>query len=86
MTAFAASQISVDGNTHQLVCICHVPCSAPVQNQFLDAALALVRTKGFAATTIDDVCNRAELTKGSFFHHFSGKEELAVEPRSTGAR
>ena len=49
------------------------------KTRLLDAALTLVRTKGYAATTIDDVCNRAELTKGSFFHHFSGKEELAVE-------
>jgi TetR/AcrR family transcriptional regulator, transcriptional repressor for nem operon len=49
------------------------------KTRFLDAALALVRMKGYAATTIDDVCQRAELTKGSFFHHFKGKEELAVE-------
>jgi TetR/AcrR family transcriptional regulator, transcriptional repressor for nem operon len=49
------------------------------KTKLLDAALALVRTKGYAATTIDDVCQRAELTKGSFFHHFNGKEELAVQ-------
>ncbi len=49
------------------------------KTKFLDAALALVRMKGYAATTIDDVCQRAELTKGSFFHHFNGKEELAVQ-------
>jgi TetR/AcrR family transcriptional regulator, transcriptional repressor for nem operon len=48
------------------------------KTKFLDAALALVRMKGYAATTIDDICERAALTKGSFFHHFKGKEELAV--------
>ena len=47
--------------------------------KFLDATLALVRLKGYAATTIDDVCQQAGLTKGSFFHHFNSKEELAVE-------
>jgi TetR/AcrR family transcriptional regulator, transcriptional repressor for nem operon len=49
------------------------------KTKFLDAALALVRMKGYAATTIDDICEMAGLTKGSFFHHFKGKEELAVE-------
>lgn len=49
------------------------------KTKLLDAALMLVRMKGYGATTIDDVCQRAGLTKGSFFHHFSGKEELAVE-------
>lgn len=49
------------------------------KTRFLDAALALVREKGYAATTIDDVCSTAQLTKGSFFHHFAGKEEMAVE-------
>jgi TetR/AcrR family transcriptional regulator, transcriptional repressor for nem operon len=49
------------------------------KTKFLDAAVALVRMKGYTATTIDDVCQKAELTKGSFFHHFKGKEELAVE-------
>jgi TetR/AcrR family transcriptional regulator, transcriptional repressor for nem operon len=49
------------------------------KTKFLDAALSLVRVKGYTATTIDDVCQSAELTKGSFFHHFKNKEELAVE-------
>jgi TetR/AcrR family transcriptional regulator, transcriptional repressor for nem operon len=46
--------------------------------KFLDAALRIFRSKGYAATTIDDVCRTAGLTKGSFFHHFKGKEELAL--------
>ena len=48
------------------------------KTKLLDAALQLVRTKGYEATTVDDVCDAAGLTKGSFFHHFDGKEELAV--------
>jgi TetR/AcrR family transcriptional repressor of nem operon len=46
--------------------------------KILDAALCVIRTKGYAATTIDDICLAAGLTKGSFFHHFKGKEELAL--------
>lgn len=44
----------------------------------LDAALSVIRTKGYAATTVDDICARASLSKGAFFHHFSSKEDLAV--------
>ena len=38
----------------------------------------MIRTKGYTATRIEDVCEAAGLTKGSFFHHFSTKEELAI--------
>jgi TetR/AcrR family transcriptional repressor of nem operon len=33
-------------------------------------------TKGFTATSVDDVCESAGLTKGSFFHYFESKEHL----------
>jgi TetR/AcrR family transcriptional repressor of nem operon len=48
------------------------------KTKFLDAALQVIRTKGYTATRIEDVCAVAGLTKGSFFHHFKGKEELAL--------
>jgi TetR/AcrR family transcriptional repressor of nem operon len=48
------------------------------KTKLLDAALQVIRTKGYEATTVDEVCESAGLTKGSFFHHFGGKEELAV--------
>lgn len=48
------------------------------KTRLLNATLDLIRTKGYAATTVDDVCAAADLTKGSFFHHFASKEELAV--------
>jgi TetR/AcrR family transcriptional repressor of nem operon len=49
------------------------------KTRLLDAALRVIRTKGYTATRIEDVCEAAELTKGSFFHHFKSKEELALE-------
>ena len=49
------------------------------RNNLLDAALQVIRAKGYNATTIDDLCAAAGVTKGSFFHHFSSKEDLAVE-------
>src|ERR1700676_4623266 len=44
----------------------------------LDAALSVFRAKGYAATRVEDICEAAELTKGSFFHHFTSKEDLAI--------
>lgn len=46
---------------------------------FLKAALNVIRAKGYSATRIEDICEAAGLTKGSFFHHFDSKEELALE-------
>jgi TetR/AcrR family transcriptional repressor of nem operon len=48
------------------------------KTRILDAALAVFRSKGYAASTVEDVCQEAALTKGSFFHHFKTKEELAI--------
>ena len=48
------------------------------RNRLLDAALAVIREKGYAATSVDDLCQRAGLTKGAFFHHFRSKDDLAI--------
>ena len=48
------------------------------KTRLLDAALQVIRTKGYAASTIDDICHQAGVTKGSFFHHFKGKDDLAL--------
>lgn len=48
------------------------------KRKLLDAALHVIRSKGYTATRVEDVCEEAGLTKGSFFHHFKTKEELAV--------
>jgi TetR/AcrR family transcriptional repressor of nem operon len=48
------------------------------RTKLLDAALTAVRERGYNATTVDDLCAMAGVTKGAFFHHFKSKEELAV--------
>jgi TetR/AcrR family transcriptional regulator, transcriptional repressor for nem operon len=55
-----------------------VPSRHESKTRLLDAALRVIRSKGYSATRVEDVCEAAGLTKGSFFHHFSGKEELAL--------
>lgn len=44
--------------------------------RLIEAARSLVRRKGFAATSVDDLCAAAGVTKGAFFHHFASKEAL----------
>lgn len=48
------------------------------RDKLLLAAFTLIRTKGYAATTVDDLCQAAGVTKGAFFHHFKSKDDLAV--------
>lgn len=50
----------------------------PSRQKFIDAAIALVREQGYAGTSVDDICARAGVGKGSFFHHFKSKEELVL--------
>ncbi|ODU07608.1 MAG: hypothetical protein ABS81_00425 [Pseudonocardia sp. SCN 72-86] len=43
-----------------------------------DAALRVVRSKGFAATTVQDVAAEAGVLKGSIYHYVSSKDELLM--------
>lgn len=55
--------------------------STPPQDsrtRILSAALGLFREHGYTATTVEDLCRAAKVTKGSFFHHFESKEAAAL--------
>ena len=52
--------------------------AAPARTKLLDSAVAVIREKGYSATTVDELCSRAGVSKGSFFHHFDDKEALGV--------
>lgn len=52
--------------------------SAATRAKLLDAARDVIRAKGYTATTVDDICAAAGVTKGSFFHHFASKEQLGI--------
>lgn len=48
------------------------------KTRLLEAARDIIRQKGFAATSVDDLCQAAGVTKGAFFHHFKTKDALGV--------
>lgn len=54
------------------------PLGAGARQRLLDAALSLIREKGYSSTSVDDLCAQAGVTKGAFFHHFKSKDALAV--------
>jgi len=54
------------------------PVAENARIRLLNAALRLIREKGYGATTVDELCAAAGVTKGGFFHHFKSKEALGV--------
>ena len=48
------------------------------REKLLEAALKMIREKGYGATSVDALCAEAKVTKGAFFHHFKSKEALGV--------
>ncbi|QOL79376.1 TetR/AcrR family transcriptional regulator [Pseudooceanicola spongiae] len=54
------------------------PERGDARTRLLEAARDIIRQKGFAATSVDDLCRSAGVTKGAFFHHFKTKEALGV--------
>ncbi|HET7411146.1 MAG TPA: TetR/AcrR family transcriptional regulator [Pararhizobium sp.] len=54
------------------------PDRGDARTRLLEAARDVIRAQGFAATTVDDLCRAAGVSKGAFFHHFENKEALGV--------
>lgn len=48
------------------------------RDNLMEAAFGLVRRQGLSATSVDEICAAAGVSKGAFFHHFRSKEELAA--------
>ena len=48
------------------------------RQDLLNAAQELMLAKGFGATSVDEICRKAKLTKGSFFHYFKSKDDLGA--------
>lgn len=50
-----------------------------VKEQIVTAGMTLLHSKGFNATSVQDITEAAGVPKGSFYNHFTSKEELGVE-------
>jgi TetR/AcrR family transcriptional repressor of nem operon len=48
------------------------------KERLLAAAKELFLARGYAATTVDAICEKAQLTKGSFYYSFDSKEDLGL--------
>ncbi len=47
------------------------------KRKLLDAGVKLMRARGYNATTVDEICADAGVTKGGFFHYFKSKDDIA---------
>lgn len=47
------------------------------RTQLVTSGTKLLMRDGYSATSVDQICQDAGVTKGAFFHHFKSKEELA---------
>jgi len=48
------------------------------RRRLLDAGLELIGTRGYAATSITEVCRAARVTARAFYDHFPSREELLL--------
>ncbi|MBB5353039.1 TetR/AcrR family transcriptional repressor of nem operon [Haloferula luteola] len=46
------------------------------REDLVQATVRLILKQGFTATRVDAICSEAGVTKGAFFHHFKGKDEI----------
>ncbi|HEX3624693.1 MAG TPA: TetR/AcrR family transcriptional regulator [Verrucomicrobiae bacterium] len=49
------------------------------KTRLMDAVLELLWTGSYGSTTIDQICDKAQVKKGSFYYFFQSKAELATE-------
>jgi TetR/AcrR family transcriptional repressor of nem operon len=49
-----------------------------VRDQIINASLAALYSKGFNATSVQDITDAAGVPKGSFYNHFASKEVLGA--------
>src|SRR5688572_1233837 len=48
------------------------------KQRLLEAAMDLIWTRSYGAVSVDDICERAGVKKGSFYYFFKSKDELVA--------
>lgn len=49
-----------------------------IKEQLVQSALRLMLDKGYAGTTVDEICDAAGASKGSFYYFFQTKEDIGL--------
>lgn len=52
--------------------------TSPTRDRLVEAAQALLWERSYQASSVDEICSRAGAKKGSFYHFFDSKSELAI--------
>ncbi len=52
--------------------------SMETRRRILSAAVGLFATQGYNASGVAEICRAAGVSKGAFYHHFPGKQDLFV--------
>jgi TetR/AcrR family transcriptional repressor of nem operon len=55
-----------------------MPRTSTAKERLTDAALRMIWTHSYGATSVDAICDKAKVKKGSFYYFFKSKCDLAV--------
>ncbi len=53
------------------------------RDRLIQATIDLIWTSSYGAVSVDAICERAQVRKGSFYHFFASKDELVVAALDT---
>lgn len=53
--------------------------AAKTKNKIFETASDLIEKKGYNQVTIREICKKAGVAKGTFYHYFSAKEDIIIE-------
>ena len=56
-----------------------MPRQSDVEERLMNAAMDLIWENSYGSTSVDAICEKAGAKKGSFYHFFESKSELAVK-------
>lgn len=56
-----------------------MPADPTARDRLLDAADVLIHQRGYEAVGVAELCQSADVRKGSFYHFFPSKQALAIE-------
>lgn len=49
------------------------------REKIFQAALNLIKERGYEQTTLVDICKAAGIASGTFYHHFASKQDILIE-------